>query len=85
MTIEGLLVTLIIGGLVGWLASMFMRTNSQMGLLANIVVGIVGSALGAWLARVLGLGVRTTVGSWVVAVVGAMALIAILKGLRVYR
>lgn len=38
-----LLWTLIIGGVAGWLASMAMKTNAQMGVLANIVVGIVGS------------------------------------------
>jgi len=45
-----LIVTLIIGGVLGWLASIVMKTNAQMGLIANIVVGVVGAWLGGWLA-----------------------------------
>ncbi len=36
------LVTIVIGGIVGWLASMVMKTNAQMGLIANVIVGIIG-------------------------------------------
>ena len=50
-----LVVTLIIGGIIGWLASLVMKTNAQMGMIANIVIGIVGSAIGFWLAGALGL------------------------------
>ena len=39
----GLIVTLVIGGIVGWLASILMKTNAQMGIVANVLVGIVGS------------------------------------------
>lgn len=46
----GFIVSIIIGGIIGWLASLIMKTNAQMGLLANIVVGIVGSVLGHWAA-----------------------------------
>jgi uncharacterized membrane protein YeaQ/YmgE (transglycosylase-associated protein family) len=49
------IVTLIVGAVVGWLASMLMKTNAQMGAIANILVGIVGSSLGFWLAGVLSL------------------------------
>jgi len=80
-----LIVTLVIGGVVGWLASLVMKTNAQMGLLANIVVGIVGSALGHWLFRVLGLVAFGALGGWVMSIVGAMALIAILKALGIFR
>ena len=80
-----LIITLVIGGVVGFLASLLMKTNAQMGMLANVVVGIVGSMLGPWLVRLLGLSVSTSVGVWVVSILGAVALIAILKGLRVYR
>jgi uncharacterized membrane protein YeaQ/YmgE (transglycosylase-associated protein family) len=45
----GLIVALIIGGIIGWLASIVMRTNAQQGILLNIVVGIVGSLLGSFL------------------------------------
>ena len=45
-----LIVTLIVGGLIGWLASLVMKTDAQMGILANILVGIIGSFIGHWLA-----------------------------------
>ena len=45
----GLILALIIGGIIGWLASIVMRTNAQQGILLNIVVGIVGSLLGSFL------------------------------------
>ncbi|HEX8642441.1 MAG TPA: GlsB/YeaQ/YmgE family stress response membrane protein [Allosphingosinicella sp.] len=44
-----LILALIIGGIIGWLASIVMRTNAQQGLVLNIVVGIVGSLLGSFL------------------------------------
>lgn len=81
----GILMTLIVGGVVGWLASLVMKTNAQMGILANIVVGIVGSVLGGWLFGLLQIGVGGALGLLVVNVVGAMALIALLKALKVYR
>jgi uncharacterized membrane protein YeaQ/YmgE (transglycosylase-associated protein family) len=80
-----LIVTLIIGGVVGWLASMLMKTNAQMGVLANVAVGIVGSLLGTALANALGLRVATAPASWVVAILGAAVLIAILRSLGVFR
>ncbi|MGZ8349571.1 MAG: GlsB/YeaQ/YmgE family stress response membrane protein, partial [Allosphingosinicella sp.] len=43
----GLILALIIGGIIGWLASIVMRTDGQQGILLNIVVGIVGSLIGS--------------------------------------
>ncbi len=43
------IIWLVIGGLVGWLASVVMKTDAQQGILLNIVVGIVGALLGGWL------------------------------------
>jgi uncharacterized membrane protein YeaQ/YmgE (transglycosylase-associated protein family) len=80
----GLIVYLIIGGIVGWLASIFMKTNAQMGILANILVGIVGASLGGWLGGMLGVG-GTPLMSWVLAVVGAAILIAILRALGIFK
>ena len=80
-----LIVTLIIGGVVGWLASIVMKTNAQMGLLANVVVGIVGSLLGFWLAGFIGLSSSSAIASWLIAVAGAVVLIAILKGMKVLK
>ena len=50
----GWIVFLLVGGVIGWIASILMRTNAQMGWIANIVVGIAGSALGRWLAPQIG-------------------------------
>jgi uncharacterized membrane protein YeaQ/YmgE (transglycosylase-associated protein family) len=80
-----LLVTLIIGGVVGWLASIAMKTNAQMGILANVVVGIVGSFLGVAVANALGVRAHTTPAAWIVAVLGAALLIALLKSLGVFK
>ncbi len=44
---------LVFGAVVGWLASIIMKRNGSMGLIGNIVVGIVGSALGGWLSQTL--------------------------------
>jgi uncharacterized membrane protein YeaQ/YmgE (transglycosylase-associated protein family) len=79
-----LIVTLIIGGVVGWLASMLMKTNAQMGIVANIIVGIVGSFVGVFVANALGVRAHTTPASWVVAILGAALLIALLRSLGVF-
>ena len=78
------LVTVIIGGVVGWLASMLMRTNAQMGILANVIVGVFGSFLGVFVARALGEQAHTAPGSWIVAVLGAALLIWVLRALGVF-
>jgi len=79
-----LLVTIIIGGVIGWLASILMKTNGQMGILANVIVGIVGSYLGGAIAGELGVRAHTAPASWIVAVLGAALLIAILRALGVF-
>ena len=78
------IVTLIIGAVVGWLASMVMKTNAQMGAIANILVGIVGSILGFWLAGILGLGVGSPIAGWLIAIGGACALIFLLQAAGVF-
>jgi uncharacterized membrane protein YeaQ/YmgE (transglycosylase-associated protein family) len=45
----GFIIWLIVGGLIGWIASMIMRTDAQQGVMLNVIVGVVGSLLGAWL------------------------------------
>ena len=79
------IVTIVVGGIVGWLASLVMKTNAQMGIIANVVVGIVGSSLGFWLAGVLGLAAYGAVAQWIVAVLGAAVLIFILKALGIFK
>jgi len=44
-----LIIALIIGGVIGWLASIVMRTDAQQGIFLNIIVGIIGSLLGSFL------------------------------------
>ena len=79
-----LLMTIVIGGIVGWLASILMKTNAQMGILANVIVGIIGSFLGTAIANSLGVRATGGVESWVVAVLGAAFLILILRALGVF-
>ena len=79
------LVYIIFGGLVGWVASMLMGTDGQQGIILNIVVGIVGAVLGSWIFGLLGIGGAITgfnLGSFVVALIGAVVLIALLKAVR---
>jgi uncharacterized membrane protein YeaQ/YmgE (transglycosylase-associated protein family) len=80
----GLLISIIIGGIIGWLASLIMKTDAQMGIIANILVGIVGSALGHFLAGAVGLAAYGMVGRLIVSVVGAVLLIAILRALGIF-
>ena len=80
-----LIVSLIIGGIVGWLASILMKTNAQMGIIANVIVGIVGSTVGFWLAGMLGLGASGAIAQWLVSIAGAAILIAVLKALNVFK
>jgi uncharacterized membrane protein YeaQ/YmgE (transglycosylase-associated protein family) len=81
-----LIVTLVIGGLVGWFASVLMKTNGQMGIAANVVVGVVGAFLGGVIAGALGLGSVSVepLGGLVVAIGGAVALIALLLLLGIF-
>lgn len=79
------IVTLVIGGIVGWLASILMKTNAQMGWIANVLVGIVGSTVGFWLAGALGVAPAGGILRFVVGVAGAVLLIMILRALGVFR
>jgi uncharacterized membrane protein YeaQ/YmgE (transglycosylase-associated protein family) len=79
------IVTLIIGGVVGWLASIFMKSNAQMGLIANVIIGVVGSLLGFWIAGVLGVAPTGGILRFVVALLGAVLLIIILRALGVFK
>jgi uncharacterized membrane protein YeaQ/YmgE (transglycosylase-associated protein family) len=81
------IVWLIVGGIVGWVASLIMRTDAQQGIVLNVVVGIVGAALGGWLLSPL-VGVPSinqsvfSLGALLVSLVGAIVLLAIVNLLR---
>jgi len=81
----GLIWALIIGGIVGWIASMFMKTNAQMGLVANVLVGVVGSMLGFWAAGLLGLAPSGGILRFIVSIAGAALLIFILQKLGIFK
>ena len=78
---------LIIGGILGWLASIVMKTNDQQGMILNIVVGIVGAFLGGLLlAPLFGTGTINqsdfSIGSLLVSLLGAIILLAIVNFVR---
>lgn len=79
-----LVITLVVGGIIGWIASIVMGTNHQMGVLANVLVGVVGSVLGLWLARVLGVSVAGGPARWLASLVGAIILIGIVRALGLF-
>ncbi len=80
----GIILWIIFGALVGWIASLIMKTDAQQGALMNIVVGVVGAVIGGWLMSVIGGGGigGFNLYSFLVALVGACIFIAILKALR---
>jgi uncharacterized membrane protein YeaQ/YmgE (transglycosylase-associated protein family) len=80
-----MIMALIVGGIVGWLASLIMKTDAQMGLIANIIVGIVGSALGWWIAGLLGIAAGGWIVSFAISIVGAVLLIFILGKLGIFK
>ena len=77
--------TLIVGGIIGWLASMVMKTDKQMGIVGNVVVGIIGSSLGFWLAGALGFAAYGVIAQWAVSIAGAAVLIFLLQKLGLFK
>ena len=77
----GLIITILAGALIGWIASKIMGTDAQMGALANIIAGIVGSAIGGFIMS----GGRATgsagfsIGQFIVGIIGACILIGVVK------
>lgn len=83
----GLIILLIVGGLIGWLASIVMRTDGQQGILLNVVVGIVGALLAGLLLNPLIGGGNIMSGdfsgsSLLVSFLGAVVLLAIVNMFR---
>lgn len=78
-----MLLWIVFGGLAGWIASIIMKTNGDMGALSNIIVGIVGAFVGGFVVRFF-TGMEAegfNVMSLLVAVLGAVILLAIMKAL----
>lgn len=85
MGLMSLLAWIIVGAIAGWLASIVMKTNASQGLLADIVVGIVGAFIGGWVLSLLGLGGDTgefNIASILTAFIGAVILLFILRMVR---
>ena len=85
MGLINIILWLLFGALIGWLASIVMRTNARQGAILNIVVGIVGALLGGWLFGLL-LGAGSTInqgnfslGSLLVSFLGAVILLGIVN------
>ncbi len=85
------IILIIVGALIGWVASLVMKTDSEQGTIANILIGIVGAALGRWLlSDVLGIGGAAAAGQFSLAgiiwgVIGAVLLIGLLRLTGVFR
>lgn len=79
-----LIISLVIGGIIGWLASIVMKTNAQMGIIANVIIGIVGSALGSYVAGLLHIGAGG-IGTWIISLGGAILLIGMLRVVGVFK
>ncbi len=81
------IIWLIVGGLIGWIASMIMKTDAQQGVILNVVVGIVGALLGGWfLAPMFGTGTINqndfSIAGLGVSLLGAIILLAIVNLVR---
>ena len=80
----GIILWIVFGALVGWIASMIMKTNARQGVFLNIIVGVIGAVIGGWLMGIVG---ESGVGgfnlySFLVALLGACVLIAVVKAVR---
>jgi uncharacterized membrane protein YeaQ/YmgE (transglycosylase-associated protein family) len=78
----GIIIWLIVGGVVGWLASLVMRTDAQQGILLNIVVGIVGAFLAGLIIGGGSINDAITLESFLWSLLGAVVLLAIVNLIR---
>ena len=77
-TIGYWVVFLFIGGVIGWLAGVLIRGRG-FGIIGDIVIGIVGAMLGGWMARVMGLSTGSSIGAFLMALVGAVVLVGLTR------
>lgn len=83
----GIIILLVVGGVIGWLASLVMRTDGQQGIILNVVVGIVGAVLAGFLLTPLLGGAPVTAGAFdikslFVSFLGAIVLLAVVNLVR---
>lgn len=78
----GLIIWLIVGGIIGWLASLIMRTDAQQGIFLNIIVGIVGAFIGGLLITGGSISTGLSLQSFIVSLLGAVILLAIVNLVR---
>ena len=81
------IIWLVIGGLIGWVASMIMKTDAQQGVILNVIVGIVGAMLAGWfISPLVGVGTinqsALNLPAMLVSLVGAIILLAIVNLVR---
>ena len=69
---------LFIGGVIGWLAGLIVRGRG-FGIIGDIVIGIVGAMLGGWMAGVIGISAGSSVGAFLMALVGAVVLVVLTR------
>jgi uncharacterized membrane protein YeaQ/YmgE (transglycosylase-associated protein family) len=80
-----LIIWLLVGALIGWLASMVMRTDAQQGTIMNIVVGIIGALIGGFVLPLVGIGGSSinnndfSLSGLLVAFIGAIVLLAVVN------
>ena len=74
----GIIIWLIVGGIVGWLASLIMKRDAQQGIILNVVVGIVGALLAGWIFGG-GINEAITIRTFVFSIVGAVIMLAIVN------
>ncbi len=78
------IIAILAGAVIGWIASMIMKTNAQMGTIANIGCGLVGAVIGRFIAGILGFnppGTNFSIMGLLFGVIGACILIAILNAI----
>ena len=76
------IIVILAGAVIGWIASMIMGTDAQMGAIANIVVGLIGAVIGRFVADLLGIakqGTDFSIGGLLFGVIGACILLFIVK------
>lgn len=78
----GLIIWLIVGGVIGWLASIIMRTDAQQGVLMNIVVGVVGAFIGGLIFSGGTINQVISLNSILISLIGAIILLAIVNLVR---